>query len=105
MDRTRYEGYVAARDAVALLAEDPFASELLCELAESLLLARNPAEAEQARERVTDTLCMLVERGDLSRGAAGRLWAQLRACGPPTQWPPSWDRPRAGPRGWAVRGH
>ena len=74
MDRTRYEGYVAARDVVGAQAEDPFVSEVLCDLAESLLLARNPAEVEEARERVTDALGMLVDRGDLSRPAAGRFW-------------------------------
>jgi hypothetical protein len=105
MDRGRYEGYVAVRDAVAAQAEDAFASEVLCDLAESLLLARNPGEAEEARECVSNALGILIDRGGLSRRAAGRFWIQLRACGPQMQWPPSWDRTGVAPPGWAVRGH
>jgi hypothetical protein len=105
MDRSRYEGYVAARDAVADQVVDPVAAEVLCDLAESLLLARDAAEAEEARERGTETLGLLVDRGGLTPPAAGRFWTHLRACGPQMHWPPTWDRPRVAPRGWAVRGH
>jgi hypothetical protein len=105
MDRGRYEGYVAARDAVAAQVPDPFVADVLCELAEGLLLARSAEEAEEARVRASETLGPLVDRGAIARRVAGRVWVHLRACGPPMYWPPSWDRVHVTPRAGAVRGH
>jgi hypothetical protein len=104
MDLGRYEGYVTARDAIAVEMLDGFSAEVLQDLAEGLLLARDPGEADEARDRVPDALGLLVDRGDLTRRAADRFWARLKACGPRMQWPPSWDRAPASPEGWAVRG-
>jgi len=104
MDRRRYEGYVAAKHAVAAQVTDPFAAEVLCDLAESLLLSRDAAEGRQAREQVTDALGLLVDRGDLARGAAGRFWVHLRACGPDIPWPTTWDRTRVAPASRTARG-
>jgi hypothetical protein len=105
VDRRRYRGYVAVKDAIALQTLDEFAAHLLGDLAEGLLLARDTVEAETARDRVPESLRLLVDRGDLSRQAAPRFWVQMKACGPPMYWPPSWDGPSAGPRPWALRGH
>jgi hypothetical protein len=105
MDRSRYDGYVATRDTVAAEVADPFASQLLCDLAEGLLLARDAAEAEDARDLVTGALAALVDRGDLNRRAAGHFWADVRACGPQMQWPLSWVRTRIAPRSWALGGN
>jgi hypothetical protein len=105
MDRRRHRGYLRARDGVAALTLDRFAAELLDDLAEGLLLARNAAEAEEACTVATDCLALLVDRGDLTRRAAGRFWIHLRACGPQMYWPPSWDRAHVARQDWAVRDH
>jgi hypothetical protein len=91
MDRTRYEGYVVARNAIAAQPLDEFATDTLSDLAEALLLARDAAEAEHAREAVLEGLALLVTRHDLTRRAAVRFWTYLRACGPPMYWPPTWE--------------
>jgi hypothetical protein len=91
MDRIRYEGYVVARNAIAAQPLDEFATETLSDLAEALLLARDAAEAEQAREAVLEGLALLVARHDLTRRAAVRFWMHLRACGPPMYWPSTWE--------------
>jgi hypothetical protein len=91
VNRRRYEGYVAVRDAIAAEPIDDREADLLADLAEGLLLARGPAEATAARDRVPAVLALLVERGHLSRVGAHRLWAQIRTCGPALQWPPSWQ--------------
>jgi hypothetical protein len=104
MDRGRYQGYVAAREALAVEACGEPAANVLEDLAEGLLLARDHVEAETARERVPEALSLLVDGDDLTRGAADRFWVQLKACGPPMSWPPSWDRSAVTrPRG-VVRG-
>jgi hypothetical protein len=105
MDRDRYEGYVAAKDAIAYEADGERATDVLGDLAEGLLLARDTREAETARERVPEILRSLVDDGDLSTLAAARLWGHLKACGPAMQWPPSWDRTQGQTHGWALRGH
>jgi hypothetical protein len=105
MDRRRHQGYLRARDAVAAQTPARFAALILDDLAEGLLLARSAAEAEEARERATESLALLVDRGDLTRRAAGRFWIHLRACGPQMYWPPSWDHAHVAPPDWAVRGH
>jgi hypothetical protein len=92
MDRVRYEGYLAARKAIAMQPLDEFATDVLRDLAEGLLLARHPLEADAAREQVPEALGVLVDRGDLTRLTATRFWVHLRACGPAMDWPPSWDR-------------
>jgi hypothetical protein len=104
MDRGRYEGYVAARHAVRVEAPDEPAAQLIEDLAEGLLLARDRLEADAARERVPEALSSLVDRGELPRRAANRLWHLLKACGPPMDWPPSWYGSSASSRGRAVRG-
>jgi hypothetical protein len=104
MDRGRYEGYVAARDAVALEAPDPLAVEVLDDLAEGLLLARDDGEAEAARDRVPEALGGLVDRGALTRRGATHVWVLLKACGPDMNWPSSWERSRASSSVRAVRG-
>jgi hypothetical protein len=91
MDRIRYEGYVVARNAIAAQPLDEFATETLDDLAEALLLARDAAEAEEAREAVLEGLELLVARHDLTRRAAVRFWMHLKACGPPMYWPPTWE--------------
>jgi hypothetical protein len=93
MDRTRYESYVVARNAIVTQPLDEFATETLSDLAEALLLARDATEAEQAREAVLEGLALLVTRHDLTRRAAVRFWTYLRACGPPMYWPPTWEGP------------
>jgi hypothetical protein len=103
MDRRRYEGYVTARDAVAAQVADPFVAEVLCDLAEGLLLARSSDEAEHARRQASETLGPLVDRGELTVRVAGRLWIHLRGCGPPMYWPPTWARARDASRAAAVR--
>jgi hypothetical protein len=105
MDRSRYQAYVAAKDAVSAQVTDPFAAEVLCDLGEGLLLSRDEAEARQAQAQVIEALALLVDRGDLARGIAGRLWVHLRACGPEMQWPPTWDRALAAPIGPAMGRH
>jgi hypothetical protein len=105
MNRGRYDGYVAARQAARVEAPDEPAAQVIEDLAEGLLLARDQLEADVARERVPQALSSLVDRGELPRRAADRLWARLKACGPPMNWPPSWDRSPASSRGRAVRGH
>jgi hypothetical protein len=104
MDRRRHQGYLRTRDAVAALTLDRFAAEILDDLAEGLLLARDAAEAEEACTDATDCLALLVDRGDVTRRAAARYWIHLRTCGPPMYWPPSWDRTHVAPPDWAVRG-
>jgi hypothetical protein len=91
MDRTRYEGYVVARKAIAAQPLDEFAAQTLSDLAEALLLARDATEAEEARGAVLEGLALLVTRRDLTRRAAVRFWTYLKACGPPMYWPPSWE--------------
>ena len=81
------------------------AADVVRDLAEGLLLARDGEEADAARERVPEALGLLVDHGDLTRRAASRCWAHLKACGPPMRWPPSWDRSPASPPGSALRGH
>jgi hypothetical protein len=105
MNRGRYEGYVAARDVVALEAPDAPARATLDDLAEGLLLARDDAEAGAARDRVPEALTLLVDRRELTPRTADRLWLHLKSCGPEMSWPPSWERSRASSRSWAVRGH
>jgi hypothetical protein len=103
MNRRRYDGYVTFNGVIADEPLDGYAATVLHDLAEGLLLARDREEARAARDRVPEALAALVERGYLSRPAAHRCWARLRACGPTMDWPPSWQRvPDAG---WVVRGH
>lgn len=83
-----------ARHAIAAQPLDEFATKTLSDLAEGLLLARDAAEAEQAREAVLEGLALLVTRRDLTRRAAVRFWTYLRACGPPMYWPPTWEGSR-----------
>jgi hypothetical protein len=97
VNRRRYEGYVAVRDAIGAEPLDGHAATLVADLAEGLLLARGPAEAEDARDRVPPALVRLVDRGEMSRTSAHRLWARIRTCGPDMPWPPSW-RDEAGSR-------
>ena len=105
MDGVRYQGFVAARNAIAAQPLDPLASEVLDELAEALLLARAPAEGHAAREAVPEALGALVDSHVMTRRTADRFFVHLKACGPQMDWPPSWDRlPLTQPRG-AVRGH
>ena len=80
-----------ARTAIAAQPLDEFATEVLSDLAEALLLARDAVAAEQAREAVLEGLALLVTRHDLTRRAAVRFWSYLRACGPPMYWPPTWE--------------
>jgi hypothetical protein len=105
MDRSRYEGFVAAKEAVAAQVQDRFVAEALCDLAEGLLLARSSEEAALARRRASETLGPLVDRGEITRRVAGRFWMHLRACGPRMYWPASWARARVSPRAGAVRGN
>jgi hypothetical protein len=104
VNRLRYEGYVAVKDAVAAEMLDFHAAHVIRDLAESLLLARDHIEAEKAREHVPAVLLRLVDEGFLPRSAAHRFFVRVRACGPEMVWPPSWQRHRAPlmPR-WAVR--
>jgi len=104
MDRGRYERYVATRQTILVHTRDEFAVQMLDDLAEGLLLARDPHEAGAARDRVPEALELLVERGELTRRAANRLWARFRGCGPAIDWPPSWDRSGAS-SAWVVRDH
>ena len=97
MNRGRYEGYRAVRHAVAVEGLDEFAARVVEDLAEGLLLARAEPEAELARDSVPESLGSLVDRGDLTRRGADRLWARLKGCGPSMIWPPSWDRTPASP--------
>lgn len=83
-----------ARNAIAAQPLDEVATETLSDLAEGLLLARDAAEAEQARDAVLEGLALLVTRHDLTRRAAVRFWTYLRACGPPMYWPPTWEGSR-----------
>jgi hypothetical protein len=103
VNRFRYEGYVAVREAIAGESLDGDTAALVADLAEGLLLARGRIEAEVARDRVPPALLALVDCGELSRFAAHRLWARIRACGPRMHWPPSWQGDAA-PAGWAVPG-
>jgi hypothetical protein len=103
MNRRRYEGYIAARDALADQALDSFAAGIVGDLAESLLLARDKAEAEEVRQHVTEALGVLVDRGDLTPQTASCFWTHLRACGPQMHWPASWDLAHVTSRS-AVRG-
>lgn len=105
MDRGRYEAYVAARDAVADQAVDESAAQVLEDVAEALLLARNKSEADAARATVPEALGLLVERDDLTPEAAERVWAHLKSCGPPMLWPSSWRPSPASSRTWVPRGH
>ena len=89
MNRVRYEGYVAAIEAISAQPLDGDASELLSDLAEGLLLARDEAEADAAHERVPEALKALVERRDLTRHTAARFYAHMKACGPELPSPPS----------------
>ena len=98
MDRGRYEAYVAVLDAIAVQAVDGFTAQVLGDLAEGLLLARNAAEADSARARVPEALGLLLERGDLTPGAAERFWAHMKGCGPPMPWPPIWQPSHASAR-------
>jgi hypothetical protein len=91
MDRIRYDGYVVARKAIAAQPLDELATDTLSDLAEALLLARDAAEAEEAREAVLEGLALLVARHDLTRRAAVRFYTHLKSCGPPMYWPPSWE--------------
>jgi hypothetical protein len=105
VNRLRYEGYVGVKDAIAVEMLDLHAGHLIRELAESLLLARDRTEAEEAREHVPAVLLRLVDEGFLSRAAAHRFFVRVRACGPKMHWPPSWQRHGAPvPPRWAVRG-
>jgi hypothetical protein len=90
--RRRYKGYKAVQGAIAAEPLDERPANVLKGFAEALLLARRRSEAHDAAAVAPDALAMLVERGDLSRRAATRFWALLRACGPRMTWPPSWDR-------------
>jgi hypothetical protein len=105
VNRVRYEGYVAVKDAIADEMIDFHAGDVIRDLAEGLLLARDGEEAERARENAPGVLLRLVEEGFLSRSAAHRFFVRVRACGPEMHWPPSWQRRRVPlmPR-WAVRG-
>jgi hypothetical protein len=104
VNRVRYQGYVAVKDAIADEVLDLHARHVIRDLAESLLLARDSTEADQARERVPVVLLRLVDEGSLSRSAAHRFFVRVRACGPEMHWPPSWQRRKAPllPR-WALR--
>ena len=104
MNEVRYRGFVAVKDAIADEMVEFHAGSVIRDLAEGLLLARDPAEAETAREHVPGALLRLVDEGFLTRSAAHRFFVRVRACGPEMQWPPSWQRHRAPllPR-WAVR--
>ena len=95
---------MALKDALAAEMVNLDAADVIRDLAESLLLARDSIEAEKAREHVHAVLLRLVEEGSLSRAAAHRFFVRVRACGPEMHWPPSWQRHRAPlvPR-WAVR--
>jgi hypothetical protein len=104
VNRSRYEGYKAVHGAIAAYLLDEYASNVLAGFAEALLLARRRSEADDAVAVAPDALTLLVDRGDLSRSAATRFWALLRACGPPTSWPPSWDRHTPTSPKAAVRG-
>ena len=104
MDGVRYNGYVAAREAIAAQPLDPLAAETLEDLAEGLLLARDDFEAEAARAAVPDALAGLVDRHVMTRRTADRFWVHLRACAPAANWPPSWDRSPALPPRGALRG-
>jgi hypothetical protein len=95
VNRPRYEGYVATRDAIAVLELDPFAAEVVADLAEALLLARDESEAAAARDRVPRFLAMLVDEGNLTRRSANLFWVHMRACAPRMLWPASWDRSAA----------
>jgi hypothetical protein len=92
VNRHRYEGYVAIKSALSDEAPDEHAAGVLRDVAEALLLARDSLEAEAARERVPGTLVLLVDGGYLSRPAAHRFWARVKACGPDMRWPPTWQR-------------
>ena len=92
MNGCRYDAYIRFKGALADEPLDGYAATVLHDLAEGLLLARDREEAHAARDRIPDALAALVERGDLSRSAARRFWARLRACGPTMHWPPSWQR-------------
>jgi hypothetical protein len=95
VNRVRYEGYVGVKDAIADEMVDFHAAGVIRDLAEGLLLARNPAEVETAREHVPGALLGLVDEGLLSRAAAHRFFVRVRACGPEMHRPPSTQRHRA----------
>jgi hypothetical protein len=105
MNRRRYEAYVAVREAVARQALTVEPADVLTELAEGLLLARDESEACRAAAPVADSLASLVARGALPRFAAHRFWALLRGCGPRIAWPTSWDHATEAWPSTAVRGH
>ena len=106
MNRARYDGYVAAREAFAAQPLDPLAAEILGDLAEALLLARDTTEAEAARDAIPGGLGGLVDRRVMTRRTADRFWVHLQACAPPAMsWPSSWDGAPGSARGGAVRGH
>ena len=104
MNRHRYEGYIGVRNAIDAQIADEYPSAVLEDLAEGLLLARSQSESTEARDRVPEALGLLVDRGELTRFAADRFWALLKACGPRMTWPPSWERPARFARPWPVPG-
>jgi hypothetical protein len=104
MDAARYKGYLAASNTVAVERLEPAAADVVRDLAEGLLLARDAGEADAARDRVPQALASLVDEGDLTRRAADRCWALMKACGPPMPWPSSWHHSHARSPGSAVRG-
>ena len=91
VNRRRYDGYVAVREAIQDEPVEGVAATLLTDLAEGQLLSRGLDEAGEVRDRVPPALAGLVDRGHLSSFAAHRLWARLRACGPALYWPPTWQ--------------
>jgi hypothetical protein len=104
MDAERYNGYLAAREAIGAQPLDPLAAETLEDLAEALLLARDDVEVRAARAAVPEALAGLVDRHVMTRRTADRFWVHLKACAPAVSWPPSWDRsPVSAPLG-ALRG-
>ena len=92
MNGHRHQGYLAARGVIEGQPLDPFAAELLLDLAERLLLARVSEDAAEARDAVVETVDALVVRNAITRRTASRVWVHLKACGPPMHWPTSWDR-------------
>jgi hypothetical protein len=91
MTRERSAGYRAVHGAIALQTLDQGPADEIAGLAEALLLARRRADASDTVDRISVALTLLVDHGDLSRPAADRFWALLRACGPPMSWPSSWE--------------
>jgi hypothetical protein len=104
MDRDRYQGYLAARKAIAAQPLDPFAAEMLDDLAEALLLARDATEGDAARQAVPEALGALVGQHVMTRRTADRFWVHLKACAPSMDWPPRWDRSPVRPPSRAVPG-